>query len=444
MSLPPSTVTLKRRRDEDPVQFLRVHESNSKSKRRLTDFVFLRQGEPQTEPTSTTTHAPSSVAEHDHDQLRRIKPLPRSASSQLPGTQVLSGAQTQHLQSGIVENSFQAAPPASNTLQTTSLDDGPATSLNKKQPPRRFHLSRSASTTLSTSVTSSRVQKPPILFVERRRRAKGSPTVTSSPLVPALNADPEKASIPAPVLKKPGQSARTIAPTVRTSQFPSQPRDVRLPSGLTASWSLDDQQLVEEMQRYTLQEIGYSIAEAEAPEPGRSPIVTPNKRPSRFKPKVPKLRYHERHPEELAEHEDQMEIEDFVEEDDDGDYIIETYIRVSADVMELDSNAETNFGFLVLNGQEDIDEFYSAEVDSDEDEDYDEDDENAENHYSADYPDEEVDSDDEYGRNPYQYVNDDDDEGFSDDSDGGTKYPWAKKPAWLRKSERSSDDEDND
>ena len=196
------------------------------------------------------------------------------------------------------------------------------------------------------------------------------------------------------------------------------------------------------MQRYTLQEIGYNIAQAEAPEPGRSPVPTPNKKPSKFKPKVPKLRYHERHPEKFADQDSQMEIEEFVEDlDDDSDYIIETYVRVPADAMELDTNAETNFGFLVLDGQEDIDEFYSAEIDSDEDEDCDEEDENAENHYSADYPDEEVDSDDEYGRNPYQYTNNDD-EGFSDESDGGIKYQWAKKPAWLKKADRGSDDDE--
>ena len=124
-----------------------------------------------------------------------------------------------------------------------------------------------------------------------------------------------------------------------------------------------------------------------------------------------------------------------------------------AEAMEVNMNAEKNFGFLVLDGQSDIEEFYSAEIASDEDEDYDEEDENgrllaqsiegckltllAENHYSADYPDEEVESDDEYDRNPYQYAADDDDAAaFSDDSDG-TKYPWKKKPAWLKKTNAS-------
>ena len=136
------------------------------------------------------------------------------------------------------------------------------------------------------------------------------------------------------------------------------------------------------MQKYTLQEIGQSIAEADAH--GKlqgSPAATPSKKPSKFKPKVPKLRYHERHPEEFADTQDQLEDEEYVEDmDDESEYIIDTYVRVPADVMELDTNEKRNFGFLVLDGQEDIDEFYNAETESEEDEDYDDEDENGKCH----------------------------------------------------------------
>lgn len=131
------------------------------------------------------------------------------------------------------------------------------------------------------------------------------------------------------------------------------------------------------MQAYTLQEIGHSIAEADATKPGGSPAPTPTKKPSKFKPKIPKLRYHERHPEEFVNNGSNVEVEELVEDmDDDSEYIIETYIRIPAGAMEVDMNAEKNIGFLVLDGQSDIEEFYSAETESDEDEDYDEEDEN--------------------------------------------------------------------
>jgi hypothetical protein len=163
----------------------------------------------------------------------------------------------------------------------------------------------------------------------------------------------------------------------RTSQLAPEPQNVRLPSGLIAPWSLDDQQLVDEMQRYTLQEIGHSIAEADTAKPGGSPAPHPMKKPSKFKPKIPKLRYHERHPEQFAKQGSDMEVEELVEDmDDNSDYIIDTYIRMPADAVEMNMHAEKNIGFLVLDGQSDIDEFYGAETESDDDEDYDEEDEN--------------------------------------------------------------------
>jgi hypothetical protein len=166
----------------------------------------------------------------------------------------------------------------------------------------------------------------------------------------------------------------------RPSQLAAQePRNVRLPSGLIAPWDLTDQQLVDEMQAYTLQEIGNNIAEAEAVKPGGSPAPTsfPAKRPSKFKPKIPKLRYHERHPEQFANHENDMQVEELIEEmDDDSEYVIDTYIRMPADDMEVDSDVEKNVGFLVLDGQSDIEEFYNQDTESDEDDDYDEEDEN--------------------------------------------------------------------
>jgi hypothetical protein len=152
---------------------------------------------------------------------------------------------------------------------------------------------------------------------------------------------------------------------------------------LIAPWDLTDQQLVDEMQAYTLQEIGHSIAEADATKPGGSPAPASIsiKKPSKFKPKIPKLRYHERHPQQFANEGSEMEVEELVEVmDDESEYIIDTYIRMPADVMEMDAVTEKNIGFLVLDGQSDIDEFYDIDAESEDDEDYDEEDENGMTH----------------------------------------------------------------
>ena len=73
-----------------------------------------------------------------------------------------------------------------------------------------------------------------------------------------------------------------------------------------------------------------------------------------------------------------MDIDDVeLEEEmyDDSDFIIETYIRVPADVLESTEDQKV-FGLLVLDSQPDIDEFYRDDDESDEEEDDEEEDEN--------------------------------------------------------------------
>lgn len=146
------------------------------------------------------------------------------------------------------------------------------------------------------------------------------------------------------------------------------------------------------MQAYTLDEIGRTLARQEeeaAAEANRlaalneksasSPV---HKYSSKFKPKKPALRYVERHPEATVEHEHEHEAMDVDEphigaedEDmDDGEYIIDTYVRIPADALETEEQSK-NFGLLVLDSQPDIDEFYQ-EVDSEEEDDDEEEDEN--------------------------------------------------------------------
>ena len=132
------------------------------------------------------------------------------------------------------------------------------------------------------------------------------------------------------------------------------------------------------MQAYTLQEIGRSIAQSEANKPKPRSIATPTK----FKPKKPALRYHERHPEQALNsapgiNSEESEIQD-VEMDDDADYVIDTYIRMPA--YQLESDTEDQFGLLVLDSQPDIDEFYKTQIEEEDEEDDFEEDENG-NYY---------------------------------------------------------------
>lgn len=279
----------------------------------------------------------------------------------------------------------------------------------------------------------------------------GYGSAVQAPLTPTP--EPEK-----PRQKRPGANARSAIQPARsidsTKPAPAPLRNVRMPSGAIIPWDVSSERLAAEMQAYTLQEIGKTLAANEAARPvpvssSRAPPITPTK----FRPKKPVMRYAERHPEDKVD--TAMDVdEEYIEEvmDDDSEYIIETYIRMPAEAMQ--DGGEQNIGLLVLDSQPDIEEFYREEEDSEEEEDDEEEDENgkpcptpfaraiahsmtAENHYTVDYPDEEVDSDDEFGRNAYNYRNhnasdleefDEDDATFSDDENENTRYPWMRKP----------------
>lgn len=165
--------------------------------------------------------------------------------------------------------------------------------------------------------------------------------------------------------KKPGRGSRVqVAPVKDTKDAKeiTAPKP-KPPSALVNPWGLDTDDLAAQMQAYTLQEIGRSIAETKAAEPAPpAPVQSSYHKPasSRFKPKKPALRYKERHPEENAMEIDQGEMSGVETEEDggsDSEYIIETYIRVPAEDIDNEDN-KINFGILVLDAQSDIDEFY--------------------------------------------------------------------------------------
>lgn len=140
---------------------------------------------------------------------------------------------------------------------------------------------------------------------------------------------------------------------------------------------------------------------------------------SRFQPKAPKLRYHERHPtENVAQQQrakDQaapaaaastsaMDI-DMIDTSDDDDYVIETYERVPAERLRDQAVPAHRIGLLVFDNEPDVaDFFYGNDDETDDEFPEDEDDENAENYYAHEYPDEELEWSDEFDHNAYHYA----------------------------------------
>ncbi|KAH8589254.1 hypothetical protein B0O99DRAFT_692659 [Bisporella sp. PMI_857] len=429
MSVPPVTVHIKRKRTDEPVEFLRVQESTGKRQRRATDFVFSRQ-----------------LATHDSQQIslptavRRIKQLSRVGSAPSIASQPetihsrKTGGASDEGHNGVSQRPMGFASQETPTNSPHAVDS--------RTELRRFHISRSAANINQSGSANGNAPKRLLVFSERRAikcpKSSGSSTPPSGSLArPVVHADE-----PPRPLKKPGQAARTgLKPvTKQTSQFSSLPsRNVRLPSGALTPWDVNSEKLAEEMQAFTLQEIGRSLAQSEAAQA----------KASRFKPKKPALRYHERHPEKaqlsesLTTHDDNQIMD--VDMDDDSEYVIDTYIRMPAN--ELVTDVEANYGLLVLDSQPDIDEFYNEQAEEDEEEEDIEEDENAENHYSADYPDDEVDSDDEFDRNAHYFYRkdldgEDDDAAYSDGGGDDMRYPWTKR--WRKSivdGEKDSDGE---
>ncbi|KAF2735996.1 hypothetical protein EJ04DRAFT_551671 [Polyplosphaeria fusca] len=138
-----------------------------------------------------------------------------------------------------------------------------------------------------------------------------------------------------------------------------------------------------------------------------------------YKPKAPKMRFKERHPEAAAklaaENENYKRTKEAQEQADlmdTDDYVYDTYVRdttvTETDVVMTDLTDSSSIGVILLSEEDEA--FWFDDSDSDREFDTDEDDENAEGYHGNDYPEDELSSDDEFGRNEYQYFH-----GASDD-----------------------------
>ncbi|KAJ8122545.1 hypothetical protein ONZ43_g1286 [Nemania bipapillata] len=258
----------------------------------------------------------------------------------------------------------------------------------------------------------SKKRPTPATFVERRIKrissklrethyAANHPLDTPAPEQPAASLAME---VDAPELrkfKKPGVAKLSVA---RDGEAKNKPK---LPASMTERWNVDMEQLTADMEAYAMQQIGLNLQKAE--EEKREQERLRNNPPSKlkFKPKPPAKRYAERHPKEAeAEHAVDKEMVDAHAEnsDSDSDYITETYVRVLASSIG-DHVPPQSVGLLVFDEEPDMEFFYGEDDESEDEWAEDEEDENAENYYTADYPDEEVATDDEFDQNPYTFRN---------------------------------------
>ncbi|OBT64664.1 hypothetical protein VE03_05884 [Pseudogymnoascus sp. 23342-1-I1] len=475
--LPPTRVQIKRKATEDPVEILRVHDELARG-RNAGQFIFKRQrivhgSRPNaftvgdsagyTSAFENGPRAPQVKTSQPGDEFRY------QPSRNLNDTQPAVPPETRH--ATIRQDEVGGVPPANNTgaPEVARLPRVIA-------EPRRFHLSRKLAHGAGNNNEGANARRTPgkaniAVFRERKAIPAAETGSRTEPKIPAPldvpKTEPQNGTAsqqPAKELgKKPSVSLLRLTPVNAVKPRRNSPaplRGARLPSGDIVPWDASTERLNMEMQAYTLKEIRKNLAENDEPQVTVSlkpPPETPKSPASRFKPRATAgLRYHERHPDAVTaqgtEADSEMQAMDV--DDDDSNYIIETYIRMPVEQALLESN-EASIGLLVLDSQPDIDQFYNGDSDSDSDAYDEEEDENAENHPSTDYPDEEVQSDDEYNINPYQYRNrnisdneeyDEDDATFSDDELEAKKEPWSRRPwieAYSGKNEGNDEERDS-
>ncbi|KAK3906330.1 hypothetical protein C8A05DRAFT_40827 [Staphylotrichum tortipilum] len=393
VAVPPDTIHVKRKRGTDdgtPVDFLRVE----RAKRSRSDdgrWVYQRK---------TADADPKRASEH------AVRPASIGPPVIRPTRDGDEDRPLAHLRPA----------PAILSEDTASM--------------RRFHLSRLDSPQLLGGVSKKRAI--PAVFVERDAKkhreslkaimmghnlhptelaapAADAQRTKPSPIPADANTDPASAAAPPPAtpvkLKRPGRGART------TKHSPK-----RTPPPRVEDSEMDD--LAREWDALAIEEIAKNrhLIEQQRTKSKYSPAT------SRFKPKAPKLRYHERHPEvtaaaaaaratdeaeATAEVAKDMEVDAVKHDktDDEDDYVLETYERVPIERLQDKAVPAERIGLLVLDSAPDLDFFYGNESESSDEFPEDEEDENAEDYYAADYPDEDLQWDDEFDRNAYHYLN---------------------------------------
>lgn len=410
MSVPPETIQVKRIKrtasDRDAEELAEGRDSHSRfdgpdylrlhNPKRVHSDVFIYQRITATPLNSSTSGT----------KARNVIPTIHPSK---PGEEDVSAAKS--------TSPSKLQPSTSQTVETRPIPKVPSAA-----EPRRFHFSRPLLTPTSLMTTGTKTGKrsrnnvPTTVFVEHKHKRSRTEDVhmkdadATSPT--AAEEPPRKLKLPGADRKGPPRPVAQIRKDV--------PKSVE-----DKHWAAEDDELSRRMNAFALEIIGQNLAEEEerdrkaAAAAARKPATSS---PHKFKPKPPAKRFAERHPEVIAKYEESAPLEpdqDGYETASEDEYIVETYVRVPASVLSKDVDPE-KIGLLVFGNESDAEFFYGVEGDSDDEWLEDDEDENAENYYTADYPDEDLDSGDEYGRGAYNYRgNASDQEEFDERDDAG-------------------------
>ncbi|EGY15018.1 uncharacterized protein VDAG_06508 [Verticillium dahliae VdLs.17] len=355
----------------------------SGTKRHLKNFVYKRRnGEAKDQPKAL----PPSV----HPLSNDFQNLPPETAPIIQSSKV----QDQPYDEGKTATKPQApAAQLSSTKDHASKTDAAlkTTGLPAFGAQRFFHMSRASMQAPSSRSRGSGITKESQVSIRHRSQQHGAPEAHTETTMERKIKKPSARRLnrPAPSPADTTPNSTTPTPDAAAKGPGPEPDHKPLPP---VNRTDETDKIAADMDQWVLHEIGLNLAEIKKKTPAS---------PSRFKPKAPAKRFAERHPELARELDarDAPEAQDVDMSDDDYEIVVyelapDTH-KTATPLLALGQIPPEQIGVLKFDTEEDMELFYGFdESDSDELPD-DEEDENAENHYTADYPEDEVDSDDE-------------------------------------------------
>ncbi|KAJ5094698.1 hypothetical protein N7456_010559 [Penicillium angulare] len=531
MPLPPEQINIKRRREEEPVETLYIQDALHQTKRRFTDYVFQRvtisgNGSPDESDASGPSHpaaqrllrSPRSVSSL---QIPNRRAAARQAVSSTgvprvratsPGAEireaqriaavrkeadekrqrVLQGPPTPQIDSQISSNT-------SGTSATPSVrgsdSEGVSPSPGRGRPLRRFQISRSIGSNLSSLRASRGIQK--------RRAGSVSPGVAV--LVEQLQKKPHsrQASVIADLVHQAQNEALedVTVGSANESESTAQPRKrpvvnqaekkwkeerqsavAAAKSHLSetleksaraqqSTWDEESERLAKEFERVAL-EIERDMEmdppsgnDNFAPPTSRPEIPIKSPKPLKHQPRPPKFprAVPSKESTEIPVTQSPDETQPGPDNDSDNDYVYDVYIRrplaemdmlanplAEAESDERSKNLETSnsgIGIIVITAEDE--EYWEHFVEDDEEEwDSEDADSNAENNPANDYPEEELSASDEeddptaiYRKYRYRAASDDEEFDFDNSgSENGAQYG-SRFTQWRQGAQMDSDED---
>ncbi|ERF71793.1 hypothetical protein EPUS_01708 [Endocarpon pusillum Z07020] len=372
MELPPEHISIKRRRQEEPVELLYLESDGHQTKRRFTEYCFQRVKADIKQPIAPNALSGENIREEGRVVSNYVAsgiPIVRATS---PGAEIREEAERRAAQKALrgrflpEEHSSASKKPARDVIATSQTVRASTPLQRPAAPLRHFHLDHGHRASRLNQPSGIRKRKTArrnylATFIESSKTSRqGSELLDTLPREKPIHR-PQDGTVKSRVDGKPVDQSLISMPT-RVNKTGQSMHDH------PSSWDYDSDQLAEELAAFALE-----ISREEGQE---------------YQPSMTKMSQG-------------MGVKDILV-DVDEDFIYDTYIRVPVAAGGKGVASPNDVGLLIIDDKDQ--ELWRTFAESDDDSEWDEDDpdSNAEDNPANEYPDEEVDSGDEHGYGAYK------------------------------------------